>query len=311
MTPAQDYIYGLAAAPDFATSGVCYAAHLGGLHRSGDGGRTWYPALASLGLGMPVPATSVAVAGDGAVFVGLPGGIVSSRDSGATWSRALLPSPAPSISALAISPHFSQDGTVFAGTIEDGVFVSINRGINWQAWNIGLLDHSILCLAVSPGFGRDALVFAGTEGGIFYSANGGRYWRELGFPMEHAPVLCLALSSDYEQTGQIFAGTAANGLFSSSDRGQHWGTHSLPEGAINALLVTPDQHGILALVDDLLLFSGDNGATWTPWNSGDSSGGGVASVAAPLSLGVGQPLLVGYVDGRIKHHTLNLNTNSD
>lgn len=307
-TELQDYTYGLAAAPDFAASGVCFAASYSGLSRSEDGGVTWRPALASLALDAPLPTTSVTVAAGGAVFAGVPGGILSSLDGGATWDTAPLPSPPPFIAALAASPCFEQDGTLFAATMEDGVFVSIDRGRSWQAWNIGLLDHAALCLAVSPAYGRDALLLAGTESGIFMSTNGGRYWREIPFPMDHAPVLCLALSPAFERDGTIFAGTAAHGLFSSCDRGQVWHPHATPGGgAVNAVLLAPDfptTPHVLALVDDEPAISYDGGSSWSRCSPGGESGAGVASVAAPLGLDPGQPLLLGLMDGRVDRCTL-------
>ena len=90
-----------------------------------------------------------------------------------------LPAPAPFISALALSPNFARDDAAFAGTLEDGVFLTHDRGKRWEAWNIGLLDRNVLCLAVSPAFERDRSLFAGVESGIFYSSNGGRFWRGL------------------------------------------------------------------------------------------------------------------------------------
>jgi len=79
----------------------------------------------------------------------------------------------PLISALATSPNFADDGTILAGSIEDGVFCSMDRGVQWAAWNFGLLDLHVLCMALSPHFGRDETVFVGTETGLFRSTNGG------------------------------------------------------------------------------------------------------------------------------------------
>src|SRR5215813_730527 len=183
----QESVYGLAVAPDFHASGVCFAARHGGLSRSEDGGITWRPAFDSLGLDVTLAATSVALSPefqrDGVVLAGVPGGILRSGDGGMSWSSVLLPAPPPFISSLALSPDFANDGAAFAGTLEDGVFLTHDRGNRWEAWNIGLLDRSVLCLAVSPAFERDRTLFAGVESGIFYSANGGHFWRETAFPI--------------------------------------------------------------------------------------------------------------------------------
>ncbi len=119
--------------------------------------------------------------------------------------------PPPFVHSLAVSPQFAQDGVVLAGTMEDGVFRSGDRGAQWAAWNFGLLDLSVLCLSMSPAYADDETVFAGTDSGIFRSMNGGRAWRELEFPPDWAPVLSLALSPGFGADGMLFAGTEFGG----------------------------------------------------------------------------------------------------
>jgi len=88
----------------------------------------------------------------------------------------------PLVSSLVISPNYTHDGTLLAGTMEDGVFRSADRGSHWVAWNFGLLDLNVLYVAISPHFACDEILFAGTETGIFRSTNVGRAWREMDFP---------------------------------------------------------------------------------------------------------------------------------
>ncbi len=178
-------IYALAASPEFAHDGICFAASQGGLFRSEDGGATWRPAYGGIAVTGPVPTTVVAVPpafpGDRTVFAGVEGGILRSLDGGHAWSSASLSEPSlrlrPIVSALEISPDFERDGVLFAGTMEDGVFRSADRGASWVAWNFGLLDLNVLCLAVSPDFANDETLVAATESGLFVSTNGGRAWR--------------------------------------------------------------------------------------------------------------------------------------
>ena len=197
-TLATDLVYALAASPTFADDGLCFAACLSGLRRSTDGGHTWHNAYASLALQAPLSATSVAFSPDfgedRTVFAGALGGVLRSHDGGQSWVVAGLPAPPPFVTGLVVSPHFREDGLLFAGTMEDGVLRSWDRGISWAAWNFGLLDLNVLALAISPGFGEDETLFVGVESGVFRSTNGGRAWRETAFPMECAPVLSLALS---------------------------------------------------------------------------------------------------------------------
>jgi photosystem II stability/assembly factor-like uncharacterized protein len=248
---------------------------------------------------------------DKTVFAGVQGGILHSVDGGKNWYAAILPSPPPLISALAVSPDYARDGTVFASTMEDGVFRSSDRGSTWVAWNFGLLDLNVFCLAVSPAFADDETLLVGTESGIFRSTNGARAWREVDFPTEWAPVLSLALSPRYPQDGVLFAGTESAGLFCSRDRGRTWerlGEEVVTDGAVNGLIVSPEYPArphLLALLNEALFFSRDGGRQWEKLALGKATlrdpvaGDGMASVAAPQGLGSGAPLLIGLADGSV------------
>ena len=170
------------------------------------------------------------------MFAGVYGAMMRSYDRGANWQYAELRTPPPVVTCLAVSPAYEQDGILFAGTLEDGVFRSADRGTRWAAWNFGLIDLGVLCLALSPAFGQDETLVVGTETGVFRSTNGGRAWRELGLPTDLAPVLSVAFSPDYASDGLLLAGTESNGLWMSHDSGRSWElVEALVDGAVNAL----------------------------------------------------------------------------
>jgi photosystem II stability/assembly factor-like uncharacterized protein len=203
-----------------------------------------------------------------------------------------------------ISPDYTRDGILLAGTVEDGVFSSADRGGRWVAWNFGLLDLNIICLAISPAYAEDETLFAGTDSGIFYSTNGGRAWREAAFSLDLAPVLSLALSPNYASDGILFAGTESHGLYRSDDRGQTWihlGEDAIP-GAVNSILLSPEfpaRADLLVVLSERLLVSRDGGQSWVDWAPGLDPRQGLACVAAPQGLEPGAPLLVGLVNGGV------------
>lgn len=289
-----DVLYGLAASPHFATDKRCYAARQSGLWMSSDDGATWQSAFSSLAVPEQPSATAVAVAPDGTLFVGVPGGILTSTDSAQTWTKSALPTPPPFITTIVISPDFSHDGTVLAGSLEDGVFVTVDRGQTWRAWNFGLLDQNIYGLAISPEFHHDKRIYAGTESSIFTSKNGGRSWQAIPLSPDLAPVLSLAIASDKT----IWAGTDSNGLFYSLDNGGSW-EQSIATGSVNNLMLSPQfptNPDILAMVDDKLLISRDRGQIWTNLEAPAST---LTTVIAPVGLDAGSILLLGSDEGEI------------
>jgi photosystem II stability/assembly factor-like uncharacterized protein len=303
----ENAVYALAASPAFETDGICFAATSGGLRRSLDRGATFEDAYASLGLserlGTAAVALSPSFASDRTVFAGVHGAILRSLDGGVAWQYALLRTPPPVVTCLAVSPAFEEDGIAFAGTLQDGVFRSGDRGGRWASWNFGLIDLGVLCMVVSPDFAQDEALFAGTETGLFRSANGGRAWREVAFPTDFAPVLSLALSPDYAQDGCLFAGTESNGLWKSTDHGISWTpVEALGAVAINALKTDRGPRGVViaALTEDHLLASGDGGETWRELALDLPEDVAPICLTAPEGLTAGGLALVGCSDGVVR-----------
>jgi photosystem II stability/assembly factor-like uncharacterized protein len=229
----------------FASSAThIYSAKASGLYQSDDAGQSWQ-LMTDEAQTYGSPVTSIAAVND-TLFAGLNGAILCTDDRGDSWRVIALSAPPPLVSSIVISPDYNNDGTVFAGTTEDGVFVSTNYGENWSPWNFGLIDLDIYCLALSPNFANDATIYAGTETGVFCSHNAGKSWHDIPFPMESAPVLSLSVTEDE----MMFAGTDGNGLFVSDDNGHNWSrllqSTELTVDTIHSTQVNTDHLVILA-----------------------------------------------------------------
>ncbi len=307
----QEYVYGLAASPAFKRDGICIAAKASGLYRSVDGGRTWQGAYQSLHLQEPLATTTVAISPafetDRQVLAGIRGGVLISRDAGENWEFVqALPErqlATPFVTALAISPNFTQDGLVLAATEQDGVLRSMDGGLSWASWNFGLLDLHILSLVFSPDFDRDETIYIGTESGVFCSKTGGKAWHEVDFPLEAAPVLSLALDPNFTANGILYAGTESSGLWISNDRGKAWAgpVGGTDEQAVSSILLDAECPGhILISLAAGPCFSQDGGKSWSVWNKAWTPPSDVTALLAVDGLSGKAPALVGCMDGAVE-----------
>ncbi len=289
MNDRQDFVYSLAASPNFKKDGLIFAAKMGGLFRSTDGGKTWHDSYTALKHTAPLPTTSVAVTVIDDItyaFAAVDGKVLRSLDGGKKWQASGLDSPAPLVTALAISPDFARDGLVLAATMQDGIFFSTDRGVKWQGWNFGLYDSNINALA----FVDSQNVIAAAQSGVFISTNAGRSWRDLDFPIEVVPALSAAVSGE-----NVFYIGTENGLYRSVDAGQAW--EQIQSGAVEHILL--DGHKkILIVRDGDLLHSKDGGKTWR-LRAGLKIDSTITCLSAPLGLDTSSPLLIGFENGEV------------
>lgn len=174
----------VAVSPLFTTDCTVFCGVPGAILRSSDGGKTWQATL------LPPPQTLVSALAvspnyreDGMVLAAtLEDGIYVTEDYGTRWVPRSFGLMDLRVFALAFSPDYCQDETVFAGT-ESGVFRSTNGGLAWRETNFPMEYAPVLCLAASSGFGDDPIVWAGTEDhGLFFSLDGGVKWDKVTTP---------------------------------------------------------------------------------------------------------------------------------
>lgn len=210
-------ILDLAMSPGFAQDGIGFLATTAGLEITRDGGQHWSRVPLNTHESGEIPVTAVACAPDPearAVALAVPGGMGISRDRGDTWAFTTLPDPSMVVTSIALSPSFTRDATLYAGTVQDGVLCSHDGGTSWQAWNSGLLDHAITAVAVSAA----GTVFAGTDLGTYVSRNHGRRWHLGRLGEDCSAVSALAIGAD----DVVLAGTDERGVWCSRNAGATW-----------------------------------------------------------------------------------------
>lgn len=305
----MDVTLDIAASSAFAENGICYVACRSGLYRSDDRARTLVPVFTDNFGGQVPPVTAVAVAAGGShsdiVMAAVPGGIVQSRDGGSTWSAAALPTPDSVVSCFAISPNFVTDGTVLAGTLEDGLLRSEDWGGSWRPSNIGLLDFSVLSIIAANGEHDKTIYFVGTTSGVAVSSNGGRSWRESDGSLNMMVTTCLAASGIDKTAELVVAGTEARGLWKTVDYGINWQSvvPASQTGVIHTVLAAenfPNDSSIMVVADRGIMFSPDMGKSWTGWNEAIVAEDGLVTAIAPYGLDPHYPILAGGVGGGVR-----------
>jgi hypothetical protein len=186
--------------------------------------------------------------------------------------------------------------TLYAGTRENGVYISTDNGSSWQ--QSSLTNQDIEALAADG-----SNLFAGTFGfpvsyGVFSSSNAGANWIQS--PLNSQIVKSLLISggsifagadfngglygvfmstnngANWTQTslnnkityslgagvGRIFAGTSLSGVYYSTDNGTSWTQTSLNSGTIWSLASNGNR--VYAGAFSGLFISSDNGSSWTP-----------------------------------------------
>ncbi len=178
-----------------------------------------------------------------------------SVNSGGTWTQCKIGS-----TNLLANWVVASGGTVYAGTVVEGVYVSTDSGSTWSASNSGLSDLDINCL-----FATGKTVLAGTTNGVFISSNSGTSW------IGTAALPDRFISRVATDGTVIYAGNdegVNGGLFYSLDNGGSWqrADAGLPNKNIHALATT--SRGVFAGTDSGLYFSRDRGANWSEIKSG-------------------------------------------
>lgn len=209
--------------------GRIYASTSGGSFYSSDSGRSWntlYP-----GWSFDLIETRI-----DQMFVSSTGSVVSSSNGGHDWSRPNdISLPSTNIYCLSAG----SDGSIYAGTMFDGVFQTTDGGNFWNQVGLSspLMFNTVRVLQIDPG-GR---MFAGTDSfGAYYSDNEGVDWT-------HIPSLGNSDISSFlvNQEGNYFAGTLDRGVFISTDRGETWTNVDQGLTDQNVLSILMDPQGYL------------------------------------------------------------------
>lgn len=174
---------------------------------------------------------------------------------------------------------------MYAGTFDNGLWVSDDGGVTWKKSGDGMSSNRIPSVAVSPtesvnGYG---VVWAGTEPSmLFRSEDGGATWTNFprlgelpshdtwSFPPRPHTHHVRYIQPDLHMENRIFVGIELGGVMKSEDKGHHWEDrkqHS--QFDCHTMTMHPEVTGrIYEAAGGGYAESRDGGATWETINAG-------------------------------------------
>ncbi|HUI29347.1 MAG TPA: T9SS type A sorting domain-containing protein [Candidatus Acidoferrales bacterium] len=163
---------------------------------------------------------------------------------------------------------FAADSTtIFAGTIEGGIYRSTDDGISWVSSNGAMVSTYALSLAA---IGRNIFAGSGTGEGISVSTNDGITWRTVnnGLPPSPYGFQTGVIRALIVVGTHIFAGINDPNavVYCSTDSGTSWNFagSGITSGSISAFAIGPEGNDsiIAAGTNDGVFLSTDYGSTW-------------------------------------------------
>ena len=181
--------------------------------------------------------------------------------------------------AVCVAVDLHDRRRVYAGTFDDGVWISDDGGDTWRRPEIGPRERRVLALAVSRSHrtSQGSVVYAGTEPtNLYRSEDAGRTWQSLpallelpsasswSFPgrpwTHHVRTIALHVSDP----DWLLVGVELGGVMRSRDGGATWEDHN--QGArqdAHRLLTHPlAPRRVYEAAGDGIALSDDDGSTW-------------------------------------------------
>ena len=191
-----------------------YLATAYGIYKTRDGGATWQQV--NRGLVDPF-SNSVIVdhAQSNVVYCATEGGVFSSSDGAQNWQRLGL--KVANIRVIAQHPRDPQ--VLAAGTENNGIYISRDRGKIWAKSEVGVEHNNFYTIVFDPN--QPETIYAGGHvSGVYKSANGGKSWVSYREGLTNLSIHSLAV--DPTNSNRVYAGTIWGGIFRSDNGGVTW-----------------------------------------------------------------------------------------
>jgi photosystem II stability/assembly factor-like uncharacterized protein len=168
------------------------------------------------------------------LLAGSEAGLYRSNDNGATWE--VVESPMDGMQIWSTAWHPASADVLLAGTKPPNVFRSKDAGKTWQKLAVPIVKEcfagapKVTNIVVDPDDSRT--LWVGVEiDGVFVSHDDGETWTHLA-PLGDKPINQdihgLAVGSN---GARKIVATTPDGIWTSTDEGQHWSLHGFPRFA--------------------------------------------------------------------------------
>lgn len=159
------------------------------------------------------------------LFIATETGIYTSNDAGLHWLPTSLLQK--DIRTIVQDPRVS--AMFWAGTEEDGVWLSTDGGATWSPRSHGLAHKTVYAIVFDPG-NSDFMVVGTHGGGVYISGDHGKSWQQHARGLTTLDVHSVAVL--HGTPTRLFAGTLNGGLFQSTDGGSNWTFNGQPDAQV-------------------------------------------------------------------------------
>ena len=211
----------VAAHPDGET---VFAGAEEAIYISRDRGRNWEVLSTDVGLGkttgLIIDSTNPQV-----MYAAKQGqGVYRSVDGGLSWQLGNSGLTSRTTFDLDLHP---QNPSVLYVTTTDGVFQSVDAGVNWARLETPARTTELDIDPTNP----DRMIVTTAESGILRSLDGGQTWTPVNTGLGDV-VLFVSIAIAHDGSGIVYAGSSENGLFTSTNFGDTWSqNYTLPDTA--------------------------------------------------------------------------------
>lgn len=174
--------------------------------------------------------------------------------------------PNPGLPSSYFMDIIQRNDTLYAASYGNGVYKSVNGGLNWSQTNGGLSNSQALTVTQLLLTGN--ILYAATTDGIYKSTNAGASWvkNSNGIVVGGGAIYAFC-ESIFEYNGNLFTG-AYTGIYRSTDGAENWIPTNISGSAVIAKNFTL-HNGILFAAREtnnspIGYKSTDNGLNWDP-----------------------------------------------